>query len=191
MMSLGSTEPSVRVNVPLLWVISIIINVGMWFERFIIIVTSLHHDFLPSSWEMFYPTIWDWGLYIGSIGLFLFLLLLFIRFLPMISVFEMRELVSRQRKHTGMGPGGSAGRVDQVVTKKELLTDVWRMPYGGSDKTPPIDKTPVKTPPIDKTPPNRTVSSSTSITVDSLLDPCLVELPARDQQVGEQTDPRR
>jgi molybdopterin-containing oxidoreductase family membrane subunit len=88
--------PSVRVNVPLLWVISIIINVGMWFERFIIIVTSLHRDFLPSSWDMFYPTIWDWGLYIGSIGLFLTLLFLFIRFLPIISVFEMRELVSRQ-----------------------------------------------------------------------------------------------
>jgi molybdopterin-containing oxidoreductase family membrane subunit len=63
---------------------------------------------------MFYPTIWDWGLYIGTIGLFLFLLLLFIRVLPMISVFEMRELVSRQRGHQGAGPSGSASRVDQV-----------------------------------------------------------------------------
>jgi Ni/Fe-hydrogenase subunit HybB-like protein len=104
----------VRANVPLLFVICIVVNIGMWLERFIIIVTSLHHDFLPSSWDMFYPTIWDWGLYIGSIGLFLFLLLLFIRFLPMISVFEMRELVSRQRKHTGAGPSGAAARVDQV-----------------------------------------------------------------------------
>ena len=105
---------SVRTNIPLLFAISIVINIGMWLERFIIIVTSLHHDFLPSSWEMFYPTIWDWGLYIGSIGLFLFLLLLFIRFLPMISVFEMRELVSRQRGHKAAGPGGTAARVDQV-----------------------------------------------------------------------------
>ena len=104
----------VRTNIPLLFTISIVINIGMWLERFIIIVTSLHRDFLPSSWEMFYPTIWDWGLYIGSIGLFLFLLLLFIRFLPMISVFEMRELVSRQRKHVGAGPSGSASRVDQI-----------------------------------------------------------------------------
>ena len=105
---------AVRTNIALLFAISIVINIGMWLERFIIIVTSLHRDFLPSSWDMFYPTIWDWGLFIGSIGLFLFLLLLFIRFLPMISVFEMRELVSRQRKHIGTGPGGSAGRVDQV-----------------------------------------------------------------------------
>jgi molybdopterin-containing oxidoreductase family membrane subunit len=104
----------VRTSIPLLFAMSIVVNIGMWLERFIIIVTSLHHDFLPSSWEMFYPTIWDWGTYVGSIGLFLFLLLLFIRFLPMISVFEMRELVSRQRKHTGTGPGGAAGRVDQL-----------------------------------------------------------------------------
>jgi molybdopterin-containing oxidoreductase family membrane subunit len=104
----------VRTNIPMLLTISIVINIGMWLERFIIIVTSLHHDFLPSSWDMFYPTIWDWGLYIGSIGLFLFLLLLFIRVLPMISVFEMRELVSRQRGHQGAGPSGSASRVDQV-----------------------------------------------------------------------------
>jgi molybdopterin-containing oxidoreductase family membrane subunit len=67
----------------------------MWLERFVIIVTSLHRDFLPSSWGMFYPTVWDWALYVGSIGLFFCLLFLFIRVLPMISVFEMRELVSR------------------------------------------------------------------------------------------------
>ena len=84
---------AVRNNVALLFVIAIIINIGMWLERFVIIVTSLHRDFLPSSWGMFYPTIWDWGLYIGSIGLFLALLFLFIRFLPVISIFELRELV--------------------------------------------------------------------------------------------------
>ena len=105
---------AVRTSIPMLLVICVVINVGMWLERFIIIVTSLHHDFLPSSWDMFYPTIWDWGLYVGSIGLFLFLLLLFIRVLPMISVFEMRELVSRQRGHRGVGPGGAAARVDQI-----------------------------------------------------------------------------
>jgi hypothetical protein len=104
----------VQTNVVALFVISIVINVGMWLERFIIIVTSLHRDFLPSSWDMFYPTIWDWGLYVGSIGLFLWLLFLFIRFLPVISVFEMRELVSRQRGHAGAGPSGTAARIDQV-----------------------------------------------------------------------------
>jgi hypothetical protein len=66
----------------------------MWLERFIIVVTSLHRDFLPSSWGMYYPTLWDWATFAGSIGLFFALLFLFLRFLPMISIFEMRELVS-------------------------------------------------------------------------------------------------
>jgi molybdopterin-containing oxidoreductase family membrane subunit len=65
----------------------------MWLERFIIVVTSLHRDFLPSSWGMYYPTVWDWGLFLGTIGLFLSLMFLFIRGLPMISIFEMRTLV--------------------------------------------------------------------------------------------------
>ncbi|HTS17389.1 MAG TPA: NrfD/PsrC family molybdoenzyme membrane anchor subunit [Verrucomicrobiae bacterium] len=88
----------VRRNVPLLFVISIIVNIGMWLERFVIVVTSLHRDFLPSSWGMFYPTRWDWAALFGSLGLFLSLLFLFIRFLPMISIFEMRGLVSEEGK---------------------------------------------------------------------------------------------
>jgi molybdopterin-containing oxidoreductase family membrane subunit len=74
-------------------VISLIINVGMWLERFVIIVVSLHRDYLPSAWEMYYPTIWDFAQFFGSIGLFFTLLFLFIRFLPVIAIFEMRELV--------------------------------------------------------------------------------------------------
>ena len=84
---------SVRTNVPALFAIAIIVNIGMWLERFIIVVTSLHRDFLPSSWDMYAGTVWDWSLYIGSIGLFFALLFLFIRFLPMISIFEMRTLI--------------------------------------------------------------------------------------------------
>ena len=83
----------VRGNVPLLFVISLIVNVGMWLERFVIIVTSLHRDFLPSSWAMYSPTFWDWSMFIGTIGLFLSLLFLFIRFLPMISIFEIRTIL--------------------------------------------------------------------------------------------------
>jgi Ni/Fe-hydrogenase subunit HybB-like protein len=83
----------IRTNVALLFVISMIVNVGMWLERFVIVVTSLHRDFLPSSWGRYMPTMWDWGTYIGTIGLFLALLFLFLRFLPMISIFEMRTLV--------------------------------------------------------------------------------------------------
>jgi Ni/Fe-hydrogenase subunit HybB-like protein len=83
----------VRDNVALLFVLSLLVNVGMWLERFVIIVTSLHRDFLPSSWAMYTPTGWDFSMFFGTIGLFLTLLFLFIRFLPMISIFEMRTLV--------------------------------------------------------------------------------------------------
>src|SRR5262249_20911334 len=83
----------VRSNVPALFLISLVVNVGMWLERFVIIVTSLHRDFLPSSWGMYRPPIWDWSTYVGTIGLFLALLFLFLRFLPMISIFEMRTML--------------------------------------------------------------------------------------------------
>jgi Ni/Fe-hydrogenase subunit HybB-like protein len=79
-----------------LFVISLIVNVGMWLERFIITVVSLHRDHLPSSWGMFYPTVWDWAFLLGSMGLFVSLLFLFIRLLPMISIAEMRELVEEE-----------------------------------------------------------------------------------------------
>ena len=82
-----------RKNVFVLFAVAMAVNVGMWLERFIIIVTSLHRDFLPSSWGMFHGTGWDWAMFIGTIGFFLFLMFLFLRFLPMISIFEMRTLV--------------------------------------------------------------------------------------------------
>jgi molybdopterin-containing oxidoreductase family membrane subunit len=90
----------VRRNVPMLFVLSVVINVGMWLERFVIVTTSLHRDFLPSSWGMYYPTRWDWATFIGTIGFFLALLFLFLRFLPMISVFEMRQLVAGESPET-------------------------------------------------------------------------------------------
>jgi len=76
-----------------LFVIAIIVNVGMWLERFIIIVTSLHRDFMPSAWGRYAPTFWDWSTFIGTIGLFVALIFLFVRFLPMISIFEMRTIL--------------------------------------------------------------------------------------------------
>lgn len=76
-----------------LLLISLIINVGMWMERFLIVVQSLHRDFLPSSWGVFVPSIWDWTFLLGSICLFVWLFLMFVRFLPVISMAEMRELV--------------------------------------------------------------------------------------------------
>jgi len=88
----------VRANVAALFSIAMVVNVGMWLERFVIVVTSLHRDFLPSSWGMYYPTRWDWATFIGTIGLFLALLFLFIRFLPLISIFEMRTLVASEEE---------------------------------------------------------------------------------------------
>jgi len=89
--------PKVRHSAVAVWVAAMFINVGMWLERFVIVVTSLHRDFLPSSWGMYYPTFFDWATFIGTIGLFLSLMFLFIRFLPMISIFEVRTLLPRAR----------------------------------------------------------------------------------------------
>lgn len=86
----------VRSNVIVLFVISIIVNIGMWLERYVIVVTSLHRDYLPSSWGNYTATFWDWSTYIGTIGLFLTLLFIFVRVLPVISISEMRELVEEQ-----------------------------------------------------------------------------------------------
>jgi molybdopterin-containing oxidoreductase family membrane subunit len=83
----------VRSSPAFLFVIALIVNTGMWLERFVIVVTSLHRDFLPSAWGMYLPTFWDWATFVGTIGLFLTLLFLFLRFLPMISIFEMRTIL--------------------------------------------------------------------------------------------------
>ena len=83
----------IRGNLLLLWLIAIVVSIGMWLERFVIVVTSLHRDFLPSSWGMYQPSQWDWAMFIGTIGFFFALLFLFIRFLPMISIFEMRTIL--------------------------------------------------------------------------------------------------
>jgi molybdopterin-containing oxidoreductase family membrane subunit len=82
-----------RNNIGAVFTVCMFINVGMWLERFVIIVTSLHRDFLPSSWEMYYPTAWDFMTLFGSIGLFVTLMFLFVRLLPLISIFEMRTLL--------------------------------------------------------------------------------------------------
>jgi molybdopterin-containing oxidoreductase family membrane subunit len=82
-----------RRSIPVMFVASLLINVGMWFERFVIIVSSLSQDFLPSSWQNFKPTIYDIGMLIGSFGIFLTLFLLFIRFLPMIAMSEVKAVL--------------------------------------------------------------------------------------------------
>ncbi|HTQ80183.1 MAG TPA: NrfD/PsrC family molybdoenzyme membrane anchor subunit, partial [Thermoanaerobaculia bacterium] len=83
-----------RTSIPVLFVLSLLVNVGMWFERFVIIVTSLHRDFLPSSWSMYRPTIVEVAILLGSFGLFFSLFLLFIRFLPSIAIWEIKGVVA-------------------------------------------------------------------------------------------------
>jgi molybdopterin-containing oxidoreductase family membrane subunit len=90
----------VRRNPVPLFVVALLINVGMWLERFVIVVTSLHRDYLPSSWGMYRPTFWDWSTFLGTMGLFLALLFLFLRLLPAISMSEMRALVSGKEPGT-------------------------------------------------------------------------------------------
>jgi len=87
-----------RTSIAWMWIASILINVGMWCERFIIIVTSLQQDFLPSSWDAYSPTWVDWGMYIGTLGFFCTLFLLFLKFLPAVAVSEVKEL-NQELKH--------------------------------------------------------------------------------------------
>jgi len=84
---------SVRVNVTQMFVLSFVVNTGMWFERFVIVVTSLYRDFLPSSWGTYKATRWDYATFIGTMGLFTTLFLLFVRFLPMIPMHEIRMML--------------------------------------------------------------------------------------------------
>jgi Ni/Fe-hydrogenase subunit HybB-like protein len=90
-----------RFNLWVLWIVAMFVNVGMWLERFVIVVMSLHRDYVPGAWGMYYPTVWDWGTYIGTIGFFVTLIFLFVRFLPAIAVSEMKELVHIETSHHG------------------------------------------------------------------------------------------
>ena len=91
----------IRTSISATFIISIIVNIGMWFERFVIIVTSLHRDYLPSSWSMFYPTVYDMGVYLFTFGLFFTAFLLFAKFFPVINMFEIKSIVkSSSEKQT-------------------------------------------------------------------------------------------
>lgn len=90
-----------RRNVPVMFVASILVNVGMWFERFVIIVTTLAKDYLPSAWDYFSPTIWDISLMVGVFGLFFTLFLLFIKHLPMIAMSEVKGILPQADPHFG------------------------------------------------------------------------------------------
>jgi molybdopterin-containing oxidoreductase family membrane subunit len=90
---------AVRTNPTVLFLMSIVVNIGMWLERFVIVVISLTRDFMPSAWGRYSPTVWDWATFIGTLGLFTTLIYLFVRVLPAISIAEMRELIAHEEEH--------------------------------------------------------------------------------------------
>ncbi len=100
-------------------IVSIFVNIGMWFERFVIVVTSLSRDFLPSSWGYFKPTLIDILMLLGSFGLFLTLFLLFFRFLPMVAISEVKALLP--------GPGDSGSSSETQPSSVSQKSE----PHGG------------------------------------------------------------
>ncbi|MEP6756726.1 MAG: NrfD/PsrC family molybdoenzyme membrane anchor subunit [Chthonomonadales bacterium] len=104
-------SPRIRRNVPALFIVSIIVSIGMWLERFVIIPASLHRDFMPSAWGLYTPSVGDMGMFIGTLGMFVFMMFLFVRFVPMISIAEMKELLHREYGH---GHGAGQGEEHQA-----------------------------------------------------------------------------
>ena len=88
-----------RTHIPTMFVVTIFVNIGMWFERFVITVTSLHRDFLPSSWAYYKPTFWDISTFVGSFGLFFMMFTLFVRFLPAVAMAEVKTVMPEADPH--------------------------------------------------------------------------------------------
>ena len=91
------------------FILSIFVNIGMWFERFVIVVISLHRDFLPSSWGYYSPTAIDICTYIGTMGFFMTCFLLFVRFLPLIAIAEVKNVTPQADPHEKAGGGKEGG----------------------------------------------------------------------------------
>jgi hypothetical protein len=102
-----------RQNLFVLFVASIFVNIGMWFERFVIIVTSLHRDFLPSSWAYFRPTFFDVATFLGSLGLFFTMFTLFVRFIPQVAMAELKTVLPEADPHHE--PGSSEPPVREAT----------------------------------------------------------------------------
>jgi molybdopterin-containing oxidoreductase family membrane subunit len=113
-----------RTNIPFIFVISIFVNIGMWFERFVIIVTSLHRDFIPSSWIMYYPTWIEVGIFVGTMGVFLFLYMLFCKFFPVIAIAEVKSI---------MKTSSDTYRAEEFKKYREMeAAELAGRPYGGA-----------------------------------------------------------
>jgi molybdopterin-containing oxidoreductase family membrane subunit len=89
---------AVRRNVPAVFIIAILINIGMWLERILIIWMTLSHDYLPSMWRLFQPTVWDWLTMFGSLGLFATMYLVFVRLVPTVSIHEVKDVIDEEAR---------------------------------------------------------------------------------------------
>ena len=85
-----------RENIAAVFAIAVLINIGMWLERILIIWNTLSHDYMPGMWRLFIPTIWDWITTLGSLGLFALMYLIFVRLVPVVSMHEVRKLVAEE-----------------------------------------------------------------------------------------------
>jgi hypothetical protein len=95
----GLLVPQLRQNPAVIWIVALLVTIGMWFERFVIIVTSLHRAFLPGEWHMFFPTWVDIGIFVGTIGIFGTLFLLFVKFLPTFAMAELKAVMPQADPH--------------------------------------------------------------------------------------------
>jgi len=123
-----------RTSIPILFTVSIVINIGMWFERFVIIVTSLHRDFLPSSWGYFTPTVWDVACLLGSFGLFFTMFCLFVRFFPMVATAEVKTVLPQANPHWQGAPEHESPEHEIPALRAEAPPDVDRAKAGAAPK---------------------------------------------------------
>lgn len=113
-------KKSWRRNVTLTFILSIVVNIGMWFERFVITVTSLANDYLPSSWDYYSPTWVDIGTYVGTFGLFFTFFLLFLRFLPMIAIAEIKAIMPAAKAHGHHHAPSAEGQIATETVSKPV-----------------------------------------------------------------------
>jgi molybdopterin-containing oxidoreductase family membrane subunit len=115
-------SPKMRQNLTVVWIVSFIIGIGMWLERFVIIPVSLTNNYLPASNKMYYPTMWDFGMFVGTIGFFFMLMMLFLRFLPAINIFEMKDLLHRiTNGESKVEPDFNSPSTPAVAERQEAL----------------------------------------------------------------------
>ena len=105
-----------RRNITFTFVMSIVVNIGMWFERFVIIVTSIYRDYLPSSWSLYYrPSIWEIGFYLGTFGLFFTCFFLFAKYFPVIAIAEIKHVLKTSGESYKSGMTGIERMTDEQL----------------------------------------------------------------------------